>query len=50
MLRKHLIDLDYEHKVIFEQYKKRNQEIEKQKAEERIKELEDEFSRIQEKR
>ena len=50
VLRKHLIDLDYEHKVVFEQYKKRNQEVEKQKSEEKIKQLEEECQKIQEKR
>jgi len=35
VLRKGLIDLDYQHKLVFEQYKNRNQEIEKEKAEKR---------------
>ena len=50
VLRKHLIDLDYEHKVVFEQYKKKNQEIERQKSEEKIKQLEEECQQIQQER
>lgn len=50
MLRKNLIDLDYEHKMVFEQYKKRNQEIEKEKSEERIREMEEEYQRLQDQR
>lgn len=39
VLRKNLIDLDYQHKMTFEQYKKRNQEIERERAEERARQL-----------
>ena len=39
VLRKNLIDLDYQHKMTFEQYKKRNQEIERERAEERVRQL-----------
>ena len=50
MLRKNLIDLDYEHKIVFEQYKKKNQEIEKEKAEERHRRLEEDYKKLQDDR
>ena len=50
MLRKNLIDLDYEHKLVFEQYKKRNQEIEKEKTCERQRRLEEDYKKLQDDR
>ena len=41
MLRKNLIDLDYEHKIVFEEFKRKNQEDERQKSEEQIRQLEE---------
>jgi hypothetical protein len=34
ILRKELIDCDYEHRILFERYKKQNQEVERKRLEE----------------
>lgn len=50
LLRKELIELDYQHKKVFQQYRKRNQELMRLKAEENEQKLQEEQERLRQER